>query len=41
MIDVSGSVEIDLIKAFLRQIKPILKQSKLKLDALMKNFGDL
>ena len=38
MIDVSGSVEIDLIKAFLRQIKPILKQSKLKVGCFNEKF---
>ena len=30
MIDVSGSVNLDLVKSFLRMIKPILKESKLK-----------
>ena len=30
MIDVSGSVDLDLVKAFLRMLKPILKCSKLR-----------
>ena len=30
MIDVSGSVDLKLVKAFLRELKPIIKQSKLK-----------
>lgn len=30
MIDVSGSVSLEMIKAFLRQLKPLLKESKLK-----------
>lgn len=44
MIDVSGSVELDLIKAFLRQIKLILKQSKLKIgcfDGKASNFIEI
>lgn len=41
MIDVSGSVKIDLIKAFLRQIKPILKQSKLKVGCFNEKFWGL
>ena len=28
MIDVYGSVELDLVKAFLRQIKPLLKEKQ-------------
>ena len=40
MIDVSGSVELDLVKAFLRQIKPLLKQSKLRVGCFdVKFFG--
>ena len=38
MIDVSGSVNLDLVKAFLRQIKPILKQSKLKVGCFNERF---
>lgn len=38
MIDVSGSVDLDLVKAFLRQIKPILKQSKLKVGCFNEKF---
>lgn len=30
MIDVSGSVSLEMVKAFLRQLKPILKESKLR-----------
>ena len=40
MIDVSRSVELDLVKAFLRQIKPLLKQSKLRVGCFdVKFFG--
>ncbi len=38
MIDVSGSVELNLVKAFLRQIKPLLKQSKLKVGCFNEKF---
>ena len=38
MIDVSGSVRLDLIKAFLRQIKPLLKQSKLRVGCFNEKF---
>ncbi len=38
MIDISGSVELDLVKAFLRQIKPLLKQSKLKVGCFNEKF---
>lgn len=41
MIDVSGSVDLDLVKAFLRQIKPILKQSKLKVGCFNERFWGL
>lgn len=41
MIDVSGSVNLDLVKAFLRQIKPILKQSKLKVGCFNGRFWGL
>ena len=38
MIDISGSVKLDLVKAFLRQIKPLLKQSKLKVGCFNERF---
>lgn len=38
MIDVSGSVSLSLIKAFLRQIKPILEHSKLKVGCFDEKF---
>ena len=38
MIDISGSVNLDLIKAFLRQLKPLLKQSKLKVGCFNEKF---
>lgn len=38
MIDVSGSVDLDLVKAFLRMIKPILKESKLKVGCFNEKF---
>jgi len=38
MLDVSGSVELDLIKAFLRQIKPILRHSKVKVGCFSDEF---
>ncbi len=41
MIDVSGSVDLDLVKAFLRQLKPILKQSKLKVGCFNEKFWGL
>ena len=41
MIDVSGSVELDLVKAFLRQIKPLLKQSKLRVGCFNEKFWGL
>lgn len=41
MIDVSGSVELDLVKAFLRQIKPLLKQSKLRVGCFNERFWGL
>ena len=40
LIDVSGSVDIDLVRAFLRMIKPILKESKLKVGCFnLKYWG--
>lgn len=41
MIDVSGSVDLELVKAFLRQIKPLLKQSKLKVGCFNEKFWGL
>lgn len=41
MIDVSGSVKIELVKAFLRQIKPLLKQSKLRVGCFNEKFWGL
>ena len=38
MIDVSGSVDLDLVRAFLRMIKPILKESKLKVGCFNKKY---
>lgn len=38
MIDVSGSVELDMVKAFLRTLKPLLKQSKLKVGCFNEKF---
>lgn len=38
MIDVSGSVDLDLVKAFLRMIKPLLKESKLKVGCFNEKF---
>jgi len=41
MIDVSGSVQLELVKAFLRQIKPIIKHSKLKVGCFNEKFWGL
>ena len=41
MIDVSGSVDLDLVKAFLRQLKPLVKQSKLKVGCFNEKFWGL
>ena len=38
MIDVSGSVSLNLVKAFLRQIKPLLEQSKLRVGCFNEKF---
>ena len=38
MIDVSGSVSLNMVKAFLRQLKPLLKQSKLKVGCFNEKF---
>lgn len=38
MIDVSGSVGLGLVKAFLRQLKPLIKQSKLRVGCFNENF---
>ena len=41
MIDVSGSVDLELVKAFLRELKPIIKQSKLKVGCFNEKFWGL
>lgn len=38
MIDVSGSVDLDLVKAFLRMLKPILKHSKLRVGCFNEKY---
>ncbi len=38
MIDVSGSVSLEMVKAFLRQLKPLLKESKLKVGCFNEKF---
>ncbi len=38
LIDVSGSVDLDLVKAFLRMLKPLLKHSKLKVGCFNEKF---
>ncbi len=38
MIDVSDSVELDMVKSFLRTLKPLLKQSKLKVGCFNEKF---
>ena len=38
MIDISSSVDLELVKAFLRQVKPVLKQSKLKVGCFNEKF---
>ena len=38
MIDVSGSVSLEMVKAFLRQLKPMLKESKLKVGCFNEKF---
>lgn len=38
MIDVSGSVDLELVKGFLRILKPILKHSKLKVGCFNEKF---
>lgn len=38
MIDVSGSVDLDLVRAFLREIKPLLKHSKLKVGCFNEKY---
>ena len=37
-IDVSGSVDLKLVKSFLRQLKPLLKQSKLRVGCFNEKF---
>ncbi len=38
MIDVSGSVSINMVRAFLRMLKPLLKSSKLKVGCFNEKF---
>lgn len=38
MIDVSGSVDLELVRGFLRALKPILKHSKLKVGCFNEKF---
>ena len=38
MIDVSGSVDLNLVKAFLRMLKPLLKQSKLRVGCFNEKY---
>lgn len=41
MIDVSGSVDLELVKSFLRQLKPLLEQSKLRVGCFNEQFWGL
>ncbi len=41
MIDVSGSVDLELVKSFLRQLKPLLQQSKLRVGCFNEQFWGL
>lgn len=41
MLDVSGSVDVALLKEFLRQLKPLLKNSKLKVGCFDEHFYGL
>lgn len=41
MIDVSGSVDLELVKSFLRQLKPLLEQSKLRVGCFNEKFWGL
>ena len=38
MIDVSGSVNLELVKAFLRELKPLVNESKLKVGCFNEKF---
>lgn len=38
MIDVSGSVDLDLVRAFLRMLKPLLKESKLRVGCFNEKY---
>ncbi len=38
LIDVSGSVSLDLVKAFLRQVKPLVRKTKLKVGCFNESF---
>ena len=40
MLDISGSVDINLLRAFLRQLKPLLRESKLKVGCFNTKFWD-
>ena len=40
MIDVSDSVKIELVRGFLRIIKPILRESKMKVGCFNAKFWD-
>ena len=41
MIDVSGSVDLELVKTFLRQLKPLLERSKLRVGCFNEQFWGL
>lgn len=41
MIDISGSVDLELVKSFLRQLKPLLEQSKLRVGCFNERFWGL
>jgi predicted metal-dependent peptidase len=38
MIDVSGSVDLDMVRAFLRMLKPLLKESKLRVGCFNEKY---
>lgn len=40
MLDISGSVDLKLIKSFLRQLKPLLEQSKLRVGCFNERFWE-
>ena len=41
MIDISSSVDLDLVKAFLRELKPLIKESKLRVGCFNEKFWEL